>query len=73
VFEEPLSNIMNVSSSTLMNPPRVTLKLVQPGKFGREIAFSPASKFMLNPFAKNEIAEDLINRAYHARTRPGPV
>jgi hypothetical protein len=66
-----LSNIMNVSSSTFMNPPRVTLKLVRPSKFGREIAFSPASKFTLNPFAKNEIAEDLMDRAYRARTRAG--
>jgi len=68
-----LSDIMNVSSSTLMNPPRVTLKLVRASKFGREIAFSPATKFTLNPFAKNEIAEDLIDRAYRARTSPGHV
>jgi len=68
-----LSDIMNVSSSTFMNPPRVTLKLVRPSKFGREIAFSPAMKFTLNPFAKNEIAEDLIDRAYRARTSPGHV
>ncbi len=66
-----LSNIMNVSSSTLMNPPRITLKLVRPSKFGPEIAFSPTMKFTLNPFAKNAIAEDLIDRAYRARTSPG--
>ena len=29
----PLSNIMNVSASTLVNPPRITLRLVNPGRF----------------------------------------
>ena len=37
-----LSNIMNVSSSTFMNPPRITLKLVRPSKLGRERASSIA-------------------------------
>ncbi len=65
-----LSNIMNVSRSTLVNPPRITLRLVQPSKFGSEISFSPVVKFTLNPFAKNQIAEDLMTRAYRARSRP---
>jgi hypothetical protein len=64
-----LSNIMNVSASTNMNPPRITLRLVTPGIFGNEIAFSPASSFTLNPFAKNAIAEDLIVRVDQARSR----
>lgn len=63
----PLSNIMNVSASTNTNPPRITLRLVKPGKFGPEIAFSPQVKFSLNPFAKNPIAEDLIVRVDQAR------
>lgn len=64
-----LSNVMNVSATTYVNPPRITLRLVTPGRFGNEIAFSPETKFTLNPFAKNPIAEDLIVRAYEARTR----
>jgi hypothetical protein len=43
----PLSNIMNVSASTNVNPPRITLRVVQPGKFGTEIVFSPKKAFTL--------------------------
>jgi hypothetical protein len=64
----PLSNIMNVSAATLVNPPRITLRLITPGKFGDEIAFSPATPFSLNLFARNAIAEDLIVRVHRART-----
>jgi hypothetical protein len=64
-----LSNIMNVSVSTMVNPPRITLRLVKPGKFGPELAFSPVRQFKLNPFARNPIAEDLITRAYRARVK----
>jgi hypothetical protein len=63
----PLGNIMNVSASLLMRPPRVTLNLVNPGKFGTEINFSPVTPFSLNPFAKNAVVDDLITRAYKAR------
>lgn len=62
-----LSNIMNVSASMLVNPPRVTLRLVTPGIFGQEIAFSPATGFRLNPFAKDPMVEDLIVRVDQAR------
>lgn len=62
-----LSNIMNVSASLHSKPQRVTLRLVQPGKFGAEIAFSPKMKFSFNPFAKNPIVEDLIVRVDRAR------
>jgi hypothetical protein len=63
-----LSNIMNVSATTFVNPPRVTLKLVEPGRFGSEITFTPVKGFNLNPFAKNPIVEDLIVRVDKART-----
>jgi hypothetical protein len=63
----PLWNIMNVSASTLVNPPRISLRLVTPGRFGPEISFSPAKPFSLNPFAKNAIADDLIVRVDQAR------
>jgi hypothetical protein len=63
-----LSNIMNVSVTTNVNPPRVTLRLVEPSRFGDELAFSPArTGFSLNPFKKNPIVEDLIVRVDQAR------
>ncbi|MDB5922568.1 MAG: hypothetical protein JWN13_1504 [Betaproteobacteria bacterium] len=65
----PLSNVMNVNASTYVNPPRITLKLVTPGRFGNEVAFSPIAGFRLNPFAKNKIAEDLIVRVDRARSK----
>lgn len=65
----PLSNVMNVSASTATNPPRLTLRLASPSRFGNEITFSPAGRHSLNPFAKNEIAEDLIVRVDQARSR----
>jgi hypothetical protein len=64
-----LTNIMNVSVTTLTNPQRVTLRLIEPGAFGHEIVFCPLKQFTLNPFAKNAIAEDLIVRVHQARTR----
>lgn len=63
-----LSNIMNVSASTNMNPPRITLRLVTPGKFGPEIAFTPVAKFSFNPLARNPVAEDLMVRVDQARS-----
>ena len=65
----PLENIMNVSSTVFVNPPRVTLRLIKPGALGSSISFSPKSSFSLNPFAKNEIAESLIERTHNARVR----
>src|SRR5690242_6127399 len=50
----PLANIMNVSGSTYVNPPRVTLRLVEPGPLGDEVAFMPRRSFKLNPFARNK-------------------
>jgi len=44
-----LANIMNVSASTAVNPPRITLRLLKPGKFGDEISFSPQTGFRLKP------------------------
>ena len=63
----PLSNIMNVSASTLVNPPRITLRLVSPGRFGKEISFSPPRNSMFNPFARNAVADDLIERVHRAK------
>lgn len=63
------SNIMNVSTTMMVNPPRITLTLVNAGRFGREIAFSPVRRFNLNPFARDAVAADLMTRAYDARVR----
>ena len=62
-----LYNIINVNVSTLVNPPRVTLKLAVPSMFGSEVTFSPIQRFSLNPFAKNELMEQLIIRVDRAR------
>jgi hypothetical protein len=64
-----LANIINVSATTMVNPPRITLRLATPCRFGEEIAFSPVRRWTLNPFARNEIAEDLIVRVDAARRR----
>ena len=60
-----LSNIMNVSYSPLINPPRVTLMLRQPSNFGSEISFSAPVRFV--PFARSPVIEDLIRRVDAAR------
>ena len=64
----PLSNIMNVSVSSYVNPPRITLKLISPVSLGDEIAFSPVTGLRLNPFSKNQVAEDLIVRVHRAKS-----
>ena len=65
----PLSNIMNVSATLMVNPPRVTLRLVNPSKFGKEVSFSPVRPFTLNPFARNDDRRDLIERVDKARRK----
>ena len=64
----PLSNIMNVSI-TNSSPRRITLRLRNPGRFGNEVTFAPKQGLTFNPFAKNEVAEDLILRVERARSR----
>lgn len=65
-----LSNIMNVSMSAYARIPNpIRLRLVNPGKFGKEISFFPVEKFTLNLFAKNQVTEDLIVRVDQARSK----
>jgi hypothetical protein len=64
-----LTNVMNVNASTFQNPPRITLRLVLPGKLGKEVSFVPRSRFTLNPFAANPVAENLMERVHLARSR----
>lgn len=64
----PFADIMNVSATLMVNPPRVTLTLAHPSEFGTEISFSPVRPTLtLNPFAKNAIVQDLITRVDAAR------
>ena len=63
----PLSEIVNINVLTMMNPPRITLRLRNPTQFGDEIAFSPLKQVTLSPFEKNDIAEELIARVDHAK------
>ncbi len=65
----PLSNIMNVSATLMVNPPRITLRLVTPGRFGKEISFIPVKPMSLNPFSQNAIADNLIERVDKARRK----
>jgi hypothetical protein len=62
-----LSEIMNVSYTAFMNPPRVTLTLRGPSEGGREISFCPPVRFV--PFAKSPVITDLIERIDSARRR----
>jgi len=53
----------------MVNPPRITLRLVRPGRFGREITFTPVKPFTMNPFTRNPVADDLIERVDKARRK----
>lgn len=64
-----LSNVINVSESSLTNPPRIELRLDKPGRFGNEIAFSPEVPWGINPFARSKVGEDLIVRVDQARRK----
>ena len=61
------TDIMNVSYTTFMNPPRVTLSLRNPSIFGSKVAFSPPARFL--PFATSPIIDELIERVDAARLR----
>jgi hypothetical protein len=62
----PISEIINVDSSIMVNPPRITLTLRNPSKFGKEIIFSPPVR--LFNFSRHPIAEELIERAQMGRS-----
>src|ERR1039458_5176246 len=46
--------------TTATNPERVTLALREPGRFGKEITFSPARRFLA--FARSPVINELIER-----------
>ncbi len=60
-----LTEIKNVSYSTLVSPPRVTLSLRHKTEFGDELSFSPPMSFI--PFKKNPEIVELIDRIDKAR------
>ena len=62
-----LADVINVSATHLVNPPRISLRLSAPGRFGKEVVFSPVKGAFVNPFRKNPIAEELIVRVDRAR------
>ncbi|MBO9661358.1 hypothetical protein [Dokdonella sp.] len=63
-----LAEIINVDASTLFNPPRITLSLRTPCRFGAKIVFSPPpNRHLFAPFAPNPTAEALIERVHRAR------
>ena len=65
----PLTNIVDVTASRFTNPVRITLLLSSESKFGDKIVFTPVTRFTLNPFSTNQIAEKLLDRIYNAKSR----
>jgi hypothetical protein len=65
----PLSEIVNVGYSMLINPPRVALMLRNPTELGQEISFIPKREFTFNPMARSKLIDDLIWRVDAARRR----
>ncbi len=67
-----LANVINVDSSTMTNPPRITLMLRSgSARLGKTVAFIPPSARGLFPaFKPNPIAIDLVHRIDALRGRP---
>lgn len=65
-----LTNIINISYAGLTNPPRVTLMLRDPGRFGKQVTFSPIQR-LFGPLLRtsNPMVSDLIERVDAARRR----
>ena len=64
-FRVNLRDIKNVSYTTMVNPPRVTLSLRYQTELGDELSFSPPSNWI--PFKKNKDIVLLIDRIDKAR------
>lgn len=61
----PLANIINLDYQYMTSPPRVTLTLRTPCRFGDKIAFCPPLRFV--PFARSPVVDALIQRVDAAR------
>jgi hypothetical protein len=67
-----IADIINVSTSLIQNPPRLTLRLALPSEFGSEIAFMVKRDNVWNPFQTTcSIADDLITRVDASRRQIG--
>ena len=64
-FRVDLKDIKNVSYTTMVNPPRVTLSIRYQTELGDELSFSPPSSWV--PFKKNKDILLLIDRIDKAR------
>jgi hypothetical protein len=65
-----LEDIINVNSTMLVNPPRITLTLRRPCAFGEAVSFMPPARFAIaSAFRIHPIAEDLIRRIEAKRHR----
>ncbi len=64
----PFSNNINVKFLTLRRgeQPRIHLTLTSPGKFATEISFAPPKNIFSR--RRNEIAEDLLDRAAQVKS-----
>ena len=62
-----LSEIMNVSYSQFVNPPRVTLSLRTPSIFGNRVSFCPPMRIM--SFSTDPLIDELIERIDAKRQR----
>ena len=58
-------DLADAVGTTATNPGRVTLALREPGRFGKEISFSPARRFLA--FARSPVINELIERVDAAR------
>jgi len=66
-----LEEIVNLNYSTFTNPKRATLRLRNPGRFGKEVAFLPKANVTVWRFTRNENLEQLIDRIDAARRKRG--
>jgi hypothetical protein len=65
----PLADVTQVALALFSRPPRITLKLAKPGKFGRSIVFTPPTSPGQEIFGRNPIAEQLLAKVDKARSR----
>jgi hypothetical protein len=65
----PLAEVTQVALALFSRPPRITLKLAKPGKFGRSIVFTPPTSPGQEIFGRNPIAEQLLAKVDKARSR----
>lgn len=63
----PLANIMNVSMTKGLTPPRVTLQLVSPSRFGQQVVFTPVGGIRWTPPVKLLVIDGLMARVAQAR------